>query len=142
MINELEKIDMLRARLGIGYKEAREALEKAEGDIIQALIDLEEKNRKLKEKIHDRSSEIMEQFKGFYEKGKGVSLKIKQGDETVLDVPAALGAVGALGVLASSELALLAALGSAWLMSRRYSLELDWPGRRKTPETAKVKPLK
>lgn len=128
MINELEKIDILRARVRISYKEAKEALEKAEGDVIQALINLEEKNRKFNERIQDRAQELMEQLKEFYEKGKEARLKIKRGDETLFEVPAVWGAAGVLGIMASNKLVLLATIGTAVAVSWHYSLEINRPG--------------
>ena len=38
----LEKIDEIRERTGLNYKEAKDLLEEAEGDVVQALIILEE----------------------------------------------------------------------------------------------------
>jgi len=37
----LEKIDQLRERAGIGYREAKQILEQADGDLLEALIYLE-----------------------------------------------------------------------------------------------------
>jgi hypothetical protein len=128
VINKLEKIDMLRARVGISYKEAKEALEKAEEDVIQALIDLEEKNRKFNERIQDSAQELVEQIKEFYEKGKEVRLKLKRGGETLFEVPAVWGAAGVLGIMASRKLVLLATIGAAMAVARHYSLEIDRPG--------------
>ena len=39
----LEKIDLLRERTGVGYKEAKDALDRAEGSVVEALILLAEK---------------------------------------------------------------------------------------------------
>ena len=63
MTSELEKIDLIRARLGVGYKEAKEALDDAEGDVVQALIRLEQKNRDWNEKIHGKGTEFVSQIK-------------------------------------------------------------------------------
>ncbi|GKT27164.1 DUF4342 domain-containing protein, partial [Aduncisulcus paluster] len=43
----LEKIDLLKERANVGYKEAKEALEQCDGDLVEALIWLEE-NEKIK----------------------------------------------------------------------------------------------
>jgi len=50
---------------------------------------------------------------------------VKKGDKTVLTVPASLGALGLLGVLASSEIALIGALGTAAAMTQKYTLEFE-----------------
>ena len=38
----LDKIDIIRDRTGVSYKEAREALTQADGNVVDALISIEE----------------------------------------------------------------------------------------------------
>lgn len=121
----IEKIDQIRSRMEVGYREAREALEAAGGDVVQALIDLEEKKNNISGKIHHHSHEFMGQLKGILHKGHGTKIRVKQGDRTVFEFPASVGALGLLGVLASSELAVLGALGTIAAMTKNYSLEFD-----------------
>lgn len=125
MNSELEKIDILRSRMDISFKEAKEALDAAGGDVVQALINLEGKKRHSGEYFQDRSQEMLGQLKGFLHKGREYRIKVKKGDETVLTVPASLGALGLLGVLASSEIALIGALGTAAAMTKKYTLEFE-----------------
>jgi hypothetical protein len=129
MMNDLEKIDLLRARMGISYKEAKEALERAGSDVVQALIELEEKSKKLGEKIQDYRSELGTRAARLWTKGKEVRLRLKKEGRTVLEVPAVAGIAGLAGVLASGELAFLATLGAVAALARNYSLEISWPGR-------------
>ncbi|MFA4884716.1 MAG: DUF4342 domain-containing protein [Desulfotomaculaceae bacterium] len=137
MTSELEKIDLIRARLNIGYKEAKEALEAAGGDVVQALIDLEEKGKNTGARFQAKGQEVIEQIKELVSKGQDYRIKVKQGERTVFEVPASIGALGLLGVLASSEIALLGALGTATAMAKKYTLEFERrsePGE-KTPES-------
>lgn len=124
-MDELEKVDLIRKRMGVSYREAREALEAAGGDVVQALVHLEESGDKFGEKLQEAGHEIAGQLKGILHKGRVARIKVKQGDKTVFEVPASLGAVGLLGVLASSQLAVLGAIGSIAAMSRNYSLEFE-----------------
>ena len=110
MTSELEKIDLIRARLGVSYKEAREALEKADGDVVQALVNLEEQGRNLGERFQARGQEMVGQVKEFLQKGQTYRIKVKKGDRTVYEFPATIGALGLIGALASSEIAVLGAL--------------------------------
>lgn len=126
-MNELEKIDLIRERLGIGYKEAKEALDEAEGDVVRALVLLEEKENRFAEKMQGRSQEFMGQLKGILHRGQETRIKVKQGDRTVLEFPAPVGALGVLGVLASSQLAILGALGTMTAMAKNYTLEIERP---------------
>ncbi|NQS76700.1 MAG: DUF4342 domain-containing protein [Peptococcaceae bacterium] len=125
MHNELDKIDILRGRLDISYKEAKEALDAAGGNVVEALINLEGEKADAEERFHDRGQEIWGQLKELLHKGQGYRIKVKKGDKTVLRVPASLGALGLLGVLASSEIALIGALGTAAAMTQKYTLEIE-----------------
>ncbi len=40
----LENIDLIRERTGISYREAKEALERNDGNVIDTLIELEDKS--------------------------------------------------------------------------------------------------
>ena len=124
-MDELEKIDLIRSRTGVGYREARSALEAAGGDVVQALINIEENADRFTERIQSRSQEFMGHIKGILEKGRETRIKVKQGDRTVLELPASVGALGLLGALASSELAILGALGGVAAMANKYTLEID-----------------
>ncbi len=128
MTSELEKIDLIRARLGVSYKEAREALEQADGDVVQALVNLEEKGRNLGERFQARGQEMAGQVKEFLQKGQTYRIKVKKGDQTVYEFPATIGALGLIGALASSEIAVLGALGTVAAMANKYTLEFERRG--------------
>lgn len=125
---ELEKIDLIRERLEVSYREAREALESAGGDVMQALIFLEEKGGDWNKCLHEQGRELFGQLKGLIQKGQECRIKIKQGDRVVFEVPASLGVLGIAGILASSELAVLGALGTVAAMVKNYTLEVERPG--------------
>lgn len=138
-MDEIEKIDLIRSRMNVGYREAREALEAAGGNVVQALIILEEGAGNFSEKIQNRGQEVIGQIKGFLHKGQGTKIRVKQGDRTVFEMPASVGAVGLLGMLASSQLAVLGALGTVAAMSKNYSLEFEKTGER-PPGNGEAKP--
>lgn len=125
MTSDLEKIDILRARLGVGYKEAREALEAAGGDVVQALVNLEEQGCNMGERVQARGQEMVCQFKNLLQKGQNYKIKFKKGDETVFEVPASVGALGLIGALASSQIAILGAVGTVTAMAHNYTLEFE-----------------
>jgi len=135
-MGELEKIDILRARLGVGYKEAKEALDAAGGDVVQALINLEAKERDPGGHFRARGVDILGQIKGLLQKGQEYRIKIKQGERTVVEIPASLGALGILGALASSEIAVLGAIASVAGMANKYTLEVERTGGDKANSTA------
>lgn len=125
MRNELDNIDLIRARTGVSYREAKKALDDAGGDVVQALINLEEKDQQFTEKIHCRGADLMDNLKSMLQRGQETRIKVKQGDRTVFEVPASVGAVGLLAALASSELAILGALGTVTAMAKKYTLEFE-----------------
>jgi hypothetical protein len=127
-MTELEKIDLIRERLGAGYREAREALETAGGDVVQALVYLEEKGDNWGGRLQEQGREMLEQLKDLVQKGKEYRIKVKQGDRIVFEVPASIGALGIAGVLASGELAVLGVLGALTAMVKNYTLEVERPG--------------
>jgi predicted RNA-binding Zn ribbon-like protein len=134
MHDELEKIDLIRNRTGISYREAKKALEEAEGDVVQALINLEEKDRQFSEKMQGRAQDVWDNLKEVLHRGQETKIKVKQGDRTVFEMPATVGAVGILAALASSELAVLGALGTAAAMAKKYTLEIDRGKKGKEPD--------
>jgi len=132
MESELEKIDLIRARLGVGYREAKEVLDSVDGDVVQALIKLEEKSMGLGEKLQSRGQELLDQMRELFARSHETRVKIKQGGRTVLELPASLGALGVLGTLASSQLAVIGALGAMAAMAKNYSLEIERPEEKGT----------
>ena len=89
----LEKIDIIMERANITYEEAKEALAKSEGDLVEALIQLE-RNEKIKkdkkkvsETINETSISFFDKIKSFLKKVHSYKLKIKKGDELFLSIP-------------------------------------------------------
>jgi len=129
MSTELDKIDILRKRLGLTYREAKKALDEAGGDVIEALIRYEEgKKSEVVEQIETWSSKILARIKDILQKGQATKIKIKKDGKTVAEIPATAGALGVLGILASTELAILAGISTVAALFNRYTLEIERPG--------------
>lgn len=125
MSSELEKIDIIRARTGVSYSEARQALDEAGGDVVQALIRLEEGNKHFCKSMHGVSEEAVKRVKSLWKRGQKTRIKVKKDERTVFEVPATVGVLGLLGAAVSSELALLGVIGGAAAMTKNYKLEID-----------------
>ena len=67
----LEKIDIIMERANVTYEEAKEALAKSEGDLVEALIQLE-RNEKIKKNKKKVSETINETSTGEYVRLQGV----------------------------------------------------------------------
>jgi hypothetical protein len=121
----LYKIDIIRERLGIGYKEAKDALDQADGDVVQAIVNLEECNDGFEEEVQRRRDKLVDQIRSIFKKGNVTRIKVKKGEKVVLEIPATIGALGVLGMLASAEFAVLAGLGTIAAMFNNYTLEVE-----------------
>jgi DNA-binding transcriptional MerR regulator len=125
MEDYLRKIDILRERVGVSYREAQEALEHQDGDVVKALVELEEKTIQWNQKLAHSSHELMGSVRKYIHKGNETKIKVKKGEETVFEFPATLGALGVIGALASTELAVIGVLGTATAMAKKYTFEVE-----------------
>lgn len=117
----LEKIDILRERLGVTYGLAKATLERTGGDVIEALVLLEEEQNKEKEV----KNEIIGRIRSVIAKGNARKIRVKKDGKTVAEIPASVGAVGLVGTLAYTPLAIIGAIGSVSAMFNRYTLEIE-----------------
>lgn len=91
----LQKIELVKDRTGVSYKEAKEALEQTEGNVIDAIIYIEEKAIENEEsKISADKKEILEKIKAVVKKGNVTKIQFKKGDQVILNVPVTAGAIG------------------------------------------------
>ena len=135
----LEKIEAIRERMDVSYKEARETLEQAGGDLVEALVLLETRFEEesgrmeaLKEgwtrKIQGKGEEVLGCLKTVMEKGTSTKILLKQGDRTLLEIPAGIGVLGVAGMLMSTELAVIGALGTVAALIGGCTLEVEGIG--------------
>ena len=86
----LEQIDSLRKRANVSYQDAKEALEKYEGDIVEALVYLEKEKKIKATKKAEGRGEFWERVKGIIRKGNRTKLQIKNESRVVLNIPITL----------------------------------------------------
>lgn len=121
---ELEKVEAIRRRLPVSYREARLALEATGGDLIEALARLEEE------------LQVGEGPKGFlgktrlelgrlWKEGNSTRVRISRGSRLFVDVPVTVGLVAAVVAPSLTAAAALAALAA----DCRLSLEKDMGSR-------------
>lgn len=135
----LKKIDIIRARANVGYKKAKEVLDEAGGDLIRALIHLEEERESWAGKLQDKGEELVHTLKDIYEKGAHTRIRLKKDDNTLFEVPAGVGLLGLAGMLLSGELALLGAVGTLTAMLSGCTLEIG--GREDNPACKPEEPF-
>jgi hypothetical protein len=84
----LEQIDELRKRSNVGYKEAKEALEKYDGDLVEALASLDEEKKIKSGSI--TGNDIYGTCKNIVSRGNKIKLKITKNDNTIINLPLTL----------------------------------------------------
>ncbi|NFH68625.1 DUF4342 domain-containing protein [Clostridium botulinum] len=107
----LEKVDMIIERTGVSYAIAKQALEECNGDVLEALIYLEEASKD-EENVEynicndkeDKENMTVEELKNFIKdlihKGNITRIKIKKEDTELIDIPVNAGiAAGVIAVL-------------------------------------------
>lgn len=95
----LEQVDKVRERCNVSYAEAKEALENSNGDVLEAIIYIEQNQKKKNDTCNNDNSdsnntfnsmsidEIKIMIKSLIEKGNVTRIKIKKNDEEILDIP-------------------------------------------------------
>ena len=80
----LEKIELVKDRTGVSYREAKEALEATEGNVVDAIIKIEDEiNIKVGAKITDNGAKIIEKIKEYIKKGNVSRITVKRDDEVI-----------------------------------------------------------
>jgi len=118
-MDNLEKIDILRERMNIGYGEAKQALEASDWDPVEALVRLEDAATNRKEKFLVRGNKLVDKIKELVKKGNVTKIKVKQDDKILVQIPVTAGVVG---VLLAPQLALVAA---AVTLVSRSTIEIE-----------------
>lgn len=105
----LEKVDQVRERTGVSYAEAKQALEASNGDVLNAIILLEEKS-KYNNVNENKQSETINEFKVWLKdlinKGNVTRIKITKDGKSIVDVPVNAGiAAGIIAIIIQPILA-------------------------------------
>ena len=80
----LEKIELVKDRTGVSYKEAKEALEAADGSVVDAIIAIEETvDVKPGAKANEFAAETVAKIKELVKKGNVSKISVKKGDESI-----------------------------------------------------------
>ncbi|MFA5634364.1 MAG: DUF4342 domain-containing protein [Anaerovoracaceae bacterium] len=93
----LEKIELVKDRTGVSYKEAKEALEATDGSVVDAIIEIEESiDLKAKSKLGEQSAVIVEKIKNAIRKGNVSKIIVRKGDEVMLNLPVSVSIIGSV----------------------------------------------
>ena len=103
----LEKIELVKDRTGVSYREAKDALEACDGSVVDAIIAIEENIDAGKAgKTGEYVKTTMAKVKELVNKGNISKISVKRGDEPIVNIPVNVGIVGAVlapwGVIAAA----------------------------------------
>jgi len=123
---ELEKLDVLRERMGIGYEEARTALNLAQGDVVKALDDLEDDKKGGKQGFDfvDQGQGIWDSVKATMATISHSTVSLKRHDNTIVSLSAPLGLALAYTIWRKPGLRLLMLAGAVGAAVNNFELEV------------------
>lgn len=121
----LRKIDQIRERVGVSYTEAKDALEKNGGNVVDAIIFLERQTNSRTAQTIEQGKNAWQEVKGAVEKSRGTKIRVVKEGKPVAEIPAAAGVLGLVGAMAIPGGAVVGALGSVAAMLNKYSLEIS-----------------
>ena len=95
----LEKIELVKDRTGVSYKEAKEALLKADGNVLDAIIMIEDEiDITPQSKAEDGAFRVIESVKEIVKKGNASKIIVKKDGNVVLNIPVNVGILGLIVV--------------------------------------------
>ena len=108
----LDKIELVRDRTGVSYKEAKDALEAADGSVVDAIIAIEESlDGGVTRSTAAKKEELVDKMKAVVAKGNVSRIKVSKDENTIINIPLSAGVLGAviapMGVIAGA----IAAMG-------------------------------
>ena len=93
----LEKIELVKDRTGVTYKEAKEALEAAGGNVVDAIIAIEETiDQKGSKKLGAQGEALIEKMKDVVKKGNVSKIMVTRDGDTLINIPLTVGVLGSV----------------------------------------------
>ncbi|MDT8716794.1 DUF4342 domain-containing protein [Clostridium sp. 19966] len=96
MSTMLESIDELRKRTNVSYEDAKEALEKSNGDIVEAIVYLEKQNKIKNPQETTKDYSLWTSIKGIITKGNTTKFIIKKKEDIRLNISVTLAVILAI----------------------------------------------
>lgn len=119
---ELRKLDLIRERTHLGYEQARQLLQEAGGDVVQALILWE--RREQAPRGMPGPAEMVQRLRELVRRGNRTRIRVRRGDELYLELPVTA------GVVAAALAPYLAAAGALACLALGCSVSFERAGAR------------
>jgi hypothetical protein len=128
-LEKLEKVDLLKERMGVSYAQAETALEQSDWSVVSALVFLEKQQKeassvKWDKKLETIGNKVVGQIKDILHQGNVTKVRLKKDGKVLLEIPATVGAIGIGGVLLSPILAIVGVLGTVGALIQQVKLEI------------------
>mgnify|MGYP001002062686 CR=1 FL=1 len=120
-MDELEKVDLIKDRTGVSYKEAKEALDANDGDVVKALVYLEDNKKSWTESMNVAGSDLIDKVKEIVKMGNVTKIRIKKDDKVIMDIPVTAGAISTV------LLPQLTLVGAAVALVANCTIEIERP---------------
>lgn len=91
---DLGKVDIIRERAGLSYRDAVEYLERAEGDVVKALVFIEEDRRAEQAEFAGKGQEVLDKIKDVIRRGNETKIKVERDGRTMVELPVTAGIIG------------------------------------------------
>ncbi|MDD7183186.1 DUF4342 domain-containing protein [Peptostreptococcus porci] len=124
----IEKVDAVLERVPFAtYKEAKEALEKTNGDVLEAIIFIEEKYidpfddekfEDFEEKISHEGEKLKDQLSELIRKSNVIRVKVEKEGKSILNLPLTVGVIGV------AAMPLFALFGLSAAVLAKYSVKI------------------
>jgi len=112
----LEQVDQVRERTHVSYQKAKDALEQTGGDVLEAIVLLEQEkpsSHKFPNSASDFGNEVIKTLKDLLNSGNVNRIVVEQKDgKVVMNIPVTVGAIGALFLTSATVVGLIAALAT------------------------------
>lgn len=108
----LEQVDQVIERTGATYKEAKEALEHTNGDVLEAIVYLEQEKSEPHHAGMAFGQDIINGIKDIVKKGNITSVTLEKDGRVLVDLPLTIGAIGAVFFAPATVVAVIAALAT------------------------------
>ena len=116
----LEKVDELRLRTNISYQKAKELLEQTDGDVLEAIILIENEDTpadKFTKKTTDFANDVIQILKDLINTGNVNRIVVEQKNGTVImNIPVTVGAIGAVFLTSFMVVGLIAAIATGCII--------------------------
>lgn len=108
----LEKIELVKDRTGVSYREAKDALYAENGSVVDAIIRIEDQvDIAPKTAAENAASDVVEKLKEMIRKGNVARVVVKRENDVILSIPVTIGVIGAVLLPEAAIFSAIVALG-------------------------------